>query len=104
MNKTIMTPDGVKKQCSSCKEFFLLDEMCKRGGGKPGAECKNCANARHQKWVKKNAELFKKNPNDKRHGTRYGYTLGCKCGLCTEAELIYQKDYQQRRKKNANQD
>lgn len=34
------------------------------------------------------------NPGDGRHGTRYGYTCGCRCDRCKLAASRYNKPYQ----------
>lgn len=33
------------------------------------------------------------NPDDGRHGTRYGYTCGCRCDRCKAVNSRYNKPY-----------
>ena len=36
-------------------------------------------------------------PDDKRHGTTYGYSIGCRCDRCKAAWQEYSRDYYKRR-------
>lgn len=41
------------------------------------------------------------NPDDKRHGTQYAYSIGCRCERCKRAYAQKMKTYRVRRQLNA---
>lgn len=43
-------------------------------------------------------EALRRNPDDPRHGTRTGYTYGCKCAACKEAARLYMKKRKETRR------
>lgn len=104
MNELRMTGEGVKKRCSVCGELVPLEKMKKKKTGSCGTAgiCKKCASAYQRKWSTKNINDLESNDNDKRHGTYYGYSIGCRCDRCKDALKDYMKEY--RRRKNENQD
>lgn len=51
--------------------------------------------ARYRKRVL--AEMEAAGEADKRHGTILGYTVGCRCVVCTYARRRYMQDWRDRR-------
>lgn len=104
MNELRMTRDGVKKRCTVCCELVPLEKMQKKKSGSYGTSgiCKKCASEYQKNWSRKNIKELEANENDKRHGTYYGYSMGCRCDRCKDALRNYMKDYR-RRQKNGNQ-
>lgn len=49
--------------------------------------------------IRSKAKVFqslKADPNDKRHGTVYGYGCGCRCGRCKEAWKNYHRNHRRK--------
>lgn len=96
--------DELKKKCRVCGGIFPLEQMEKRKKASLGTtnRCKKCASKSHKKWIDEKVKELDSDSNDKRHGTFYGYTIGCRCDRCKEANNEYIKNY--RRRKNGSQD
>lgn len=96
--------NGEYKKCRQCGKLKPLEEMKKRKDRKSGIDsiCKKCFSAKMKETRKKLKAEMESNANDKRHGTSYGYSIGCRCEKCTEATKIHMREYR-RRQKNGNQ-
>lgn len=94
-----MTIEGIKKRCNDCGELTLLKDMQKRNNGGYGTSniCKKCASKYQIEWRKKKVGELLDNEEDERHGTYYGYTLGCRCDRCRDALSRYTNDYRRRK-------
>lgn len=92
--------EGMKK-CSVCNEVKPLDDFYKTDKKAFGRSymCKKCTSDYNKKFRKR--ALASLNDDDKRHGTFYAYTLGCRCDKCRDAAKFYMRDY--RRKKRASE-
>lgn len=100
MNSTYRDGDVIKKKCRVCGELKPLEEMKKRKSGLYGTDsvCKKCSSRYHMEWRKSQTDGLVSNADDKRHGTSYGYSLGCRCDKCKEAERMHMREYRRRKK------
>jgi len=94
--------------CDKCKDFMALNARLRslrfqevtESGDRPGLPpltWKDAEDALRQKPVKRNQprELLFKNPDDSRHGTPTGYSLGCRCSACYEVGSEQNKKYRE---------
>lgn len=88
---------SIKKKCSKCGKYVDLKYMQRKADGKfgVGGICKPCYSEYMKEWRNKT----KLKDDDERHGTYYGYVLGCRCDSCKKALSDYMRKY--RKGKNA---
>lgn len=55
----------------------------------------------YRNWDKTLAEMDA-DPNHRYHGMRMGYTVGCRCDRCIEAQREYSREYYKKRKEKKN--
>lgn len=48
-------------------------------------------------WKRKNLAAMQADPMDRRHGTRSGYSIGCRCARCRMAARKCMRDYRARK-------
>ena len=48
-------------------------------------------------WKRRNLAIMEADPMDRRHGTRNGYSIGCRCARCRTAARKYMRDYRARK-------
>lgn len=96
--------DEPTKKCTKCGKVLPISEMRKHKTGKYGvaSTCKSCWKKYRHKWRKGKLEEILSDENDRRHGTYYGYVMGCRCDRCRNALNEYQKEYKRKRNEAKN--
>ena len=80
-------------RCEKCKaanrEYFRKSRAGGNDFGHSEAE---------KRYRAKRLKSLEENPNDRMHGSHFGYSLGCRCDECIAAETEYQHQYYLRKK------
>lgn len=82
------------KKCIKCGFEKPLEDFGKKKRNADGRSgiCKKCEYDRVKQWREKTASMMMNDPDDVRHGTYYGYCIGCRCERCTEENTRYTKE------------
>lgn len=108
---TYMSSNGETRKCWKCNEVKPLDQFNRNKSKMHGRSniCRECVSEYNAETRKKLLESM--GEDDKRHGTYYGYVLGCRCDRCREANNAYareykrkQREYYRKKRENAGQD